>query len=471
MDPATRRRFLIVAGVVVLVAAVATLAGVLGKTAVDNRRRRTEAQQAAPAPAPAASPVDPVAGPAAAVPSSSASMEQPDPKAPFYPESQSPSESLFMASLSFFVLGPDALMVAAQSGDMPLAYAGPGPCRTLRAVGNVSLDLSAAATGCRGAQCAITLHVTLPAPGSCAAFPGPRETVYLISGYSCGPQMYKAYADHLASWGYAVLQYDRPLNGLFTPASETESAYLTQIMTWRNHENNTRGSSFAGQFAAGPIAVMGHSMGGGLTAILSGILQEGVGAAVMIDPVDYTQLSLRVARQYLAEYRQPVLIMSAAVHCIDRNGCVPPQDHTPSSAEEAALVQQGLCRPNWWCCDWDDRKPGMETKTAAGLTSPTDGPSGFIEFAANGSWLARFGQAGHTAFMDAGTAPMSAISCPTVEPSAAVQPDAMALAAAFLATRLRGEQGAGELAAMWAAAKPPTHLSFGTKGEAVAAAR
>lgn len=64
---------------------------------------------------------------------------------------------------------------------------------------------------------------------------------------------------------------------------------------------------------------------------------------------------------------------------------------------------------------------------------------------------------------------MAAISCPTVEPSTAVQPDALALAAAFLAARLRGEQGAGELAAMWAAAKPDTHLSFSTKGAAAVA--
>lgn len=162
----------------------------------------------------------------------------------------------------------------------------------------------------------------------------------------------------------------------------------------------------------------------------------------------------------------------------------------------------------------------MENKTAAGLTSPTDGPSGFVEFAADGSWLARFGQAGHMAFVDpgrgrplqlarsslllvvccaccvalrapglvqqrppsdpvhlpfplhAGTATSAAVSCPTVEPSTAVQPDALALTAAFLATRLRGEQGAGELAAMWAAAKPASHLSFSTKGAAaVAAAR
>lgn len=52
-----------------------------------------------------------------------------------------------------------------------------------------------------------------------------------------------------------------------------------------------------------------------------------------------------------------------------------------------------------------------------------------------------------------------------------MQPDALALAAAFLAVRLRGEQGAGELAAMWAAAKPASHLTFSTKGAAVAAAQ
>lgn len=95
MEPATRRRCLIAAGVVMLLAAVATLAGVLGKAALDNRRlRRADAGQLA-APAPTA---EPAAGPAAAVPATSDAGDQPDPKAPFYPESQSPTESLFMAS-------------------------------------------------------------------------------------------------------------------------------------------------------------------------------------------------------------------------------------------------------------------------------------------------------------------------------------------------------------------------------------
>jgi len=80
------------------------------------------------------------------------------------------------------------------------------------------------------------------------------------------------------------LQYDRPLGGMFTPSSETESAYFTQIMTWRNAANNTRGSTLAGQFSAGPAAVLGHSMGGGLAAILAGMHPTGVGAAVLLDP-------------------------------------------------------------------------------------------------------------------------------------------------------------------------------------------
>lgn len=42
---------------------------------------------------------------------------------------------------------------------------------------NISLDLSAASTGCRGAQCAINLRVSTPLPGTCADRPGPYPTV------------------------------------------------------------------------------------------------------------------------------------------------------------------------------------------------------------------------------------------------------------------------------------------------------
>lgn len=40
-------------------------------------------------------------------------------------------------------------------------------------------------------------------------------------------------------------------------------------------------------------------------------------------------------------------LFRAAVHCMDRNGCVPPQDHRPSAAEDAAWMAAGACRPDW----------------------------------------------------------------------------------------------------------------------------
>lgn len=39
----------------------------------------------------------------------------------------------------------------------------------------------------------------------------------------------------------------------------------------------------------------------GLTAIQAGLHQQEVGAAVLLDPIDFTSQSLRVARRFLAE--------------------------------------------------------------------------------------------------------------------------------------------------------------------------
>lgn len=52
----------------------------------------------------------------------------------------------------------------------------------------------------------------------------------------------------------------------------------------RNHENNTRGSSFAGQFAAGPIAVVGHSMGGGGCPVATPACLIGLAARLVVCP-------------------------------------------------------------------------------------------------------------------------------------------------------------------------------------------
>lgn len=146
------------------------------------------------------------------------------------------------------------------------------------------------------------------------------------------------------------------------PPAEQELAYFDSILAWQRAANNTQrlGGRLNGLFSAGQLGVVGHSMGGGLAAILAGQHPRDVGAlgacswpavwgactvaagcpppahlpahcpcplggsarlllnrlflacplapTVLLDPVDYTQLSLKVARRYLAQYRQPVLV-------------------------------------------------------------------------------------------------------------------------------------------------------------------
>ena len=121
--------------------------------------------------------------------------------------------------------GSTAPLVSALSGPddaagAALPYAAPGPCPQLLHVTGVRggqggwvgwgaraehrcahtlptpntppqvpLDLPANATGCGpagSAQCRILVSVTAPAPGSCAARPGPHPTVLLLAGYQGG---------------------------------------------------------------------------------------------------------------------------------------------------------------------------------------------------------------------------------------------------------------------------------------------
>ena len=325
MSPEARKRLLLGAGILFACACAATLAGVLTAVAIGRQPHGVEPaqehvaeQQATEVPIAAApggssgmrgstsggsgGSTSPQLAPSAAA------AQQPaeeDAKAAYYRENQRMQESVFMA------LGPEALLVAAQDGELSLPYAGEGPCSKVRQVGNISLDLSAAATGCRGLQCGITLRVTLPEKGSCPQLPAPYPTILLISGesrfyplpvcwelvrsqkdaalgrwspqplplspppplpppagFSCLPSFYAGFASRMASWGYAVMQYDRPVGGnLVPPPSEVETAYLDQIIAYRNAANRTGPGVwqgiFGGQFAAGPVGIIGHSMGGG----------------------------------------------------------------------------------------------------------------------------------------------------------------------------------------------------------------
>ena len=323
-----------------------------------------------------------------------------------------------------------------------------GPCHSIQRCPGLPLQLSPAQTGCVGQQqCAITLTATLPSgvwsrmgsrdndnPFACS---GPYPTVLLFSGYQVASQYYKDIADRLASWGYAVVQYDRPLPPAWTPPNDQEITYPPQvsqslpgpslgpvvclgcawklasssssclpmihpgmqILAWAAAANASAGAPFGGLF--GPLAgVVGHSMGGGLAAVAAGALRPA--AVILLDPVDYTQLSPRIAREGLSAYGQPALIFSVGVHCVDRTGCVPGAlDHRPSPGESF-----GACRPGFWCCDWEQPAGGGGATGAAGggggmaaLTSASGGASNFAALAGAGSWLVDLKRAGHMNFL------------------------------------------------------------------------
>lgn len=239
--------------------------------------------------------------------------------------------------------------------------------------------------------------------------------------------------------------------------ADVQRPHPPAVMGWRNAANTTqRGGRFLGLFSAGPVATVGHSMGGGLAAITAGTHPDAVGAAVLIDPVGESRrkcwggrgevegargrcrapaLASLLAQlckgpacreasdwhppptlEYFTSARRlhtpvppggapvpcavcaaraggwlglhggptqlgahplspPLLassplsprpacicihhasaralptgalqMMRAEVVCLDRRGCVPPQDHVPTPADITAFCKAGYCTPDW----------------------------------------------------------------------------------------------------------------------------
>lgn len=168
MRPETKQRILLGSVCLLLCTVVGVLSAVITRVSI-TRNKHGEPQavtQGTPQPVPSA--------PAQALPSAPSAYEEPSPKAAA--ENPQELESIYM------VLGHEILVTAMSGIGMALPYEGVGPCRQLRQVSNISLDLSAAATGCRSVQCLLNLRVTMPLNSSCANIPAPYPTVYWISG-------------------------------------------------------------------------------------------------------------------------------------------------------------------------------------------------------------------------------------------------------------------------------------------------
>jgi len=127
--------------------------------------------------------------------------------------------------------------------------------------------------------------------------PGRAPSPHPLSPSSPAPQspslLYASYARHLASWGYAVLQYDLSTIVNLTPDA-VELPFLPPVWAWAVGAAGEAGSALN----TSGLLVAGHSRGGKLAALHLCASTAGatpglppiVGAA-LIDPVDNTLFS------------------------------------------------------------------------------------------------------------------------------------------------------------------------------------
>ncbi len=76
---------------------------------------------------------------------------------------------------------------------------------------------------------------------------------------------YQAYAQRLAAWGFAVLQYDAPLLRIVEDVKELECLHC--ILVWLAAENERPGSCVYGKIDLASVGIAGHSRGGKLAAL------------------------------------------------------------------------------------------------------------------------------------------------------------------------------------------------------------
>ncbi|GIL58982.1 hypothetical protein Vafri_13981 [Volvox africanus] len=129
------------------------------------------------------------------------------------------------------------------------------------------------------------VDVTYP-KGNSGSFP----LIFMFNGMECQASWYKDIVDHVASWGYVIVQYT---TGFFYPLGEGEREeveYLTPLLRWLEKEASVNGNvwwhKLAGKIDFSRKAVMGHSRGGKLASLHYANSTNNFTTAVLFDPVD-----------------------------------------------------------------------------------------------------------------------------------------------------------------------------------------
>lgn len=170
-------------------------------------------------------------------------------------------------------------------------YLQDGPCGSLPGAHyTVLADVTNAASQSQ-AQRKLSVTVTLPAHSIHLSTDetsweisrsAPYPVVFFFSGFLLKPAYYSAYANRLASWGYAVVQYDTGRWPILKDRQELP--FFQQLVTWLSKQTNLQDVVKLDQ-----IGVAGHSRGAKLAALHLASGHPSVKAAFLVDPVDNTR--------------------------------------------------------------------------------------------------------------------------------------------------------------------------------------
>lgn len=107
--------------------------------------------------------------------------------------------------------------------------------------------------------CSVTVRVRVPAKGCSALGNKAAPVLMFFNGFQATASQYTTYANKLAQYGYAVVQYDTR-SSFFTPITDkTELLFMDIILTQLQALAASPAHPLAGRLDFEQLAVAGHS--------------------------------------------------------------------------------------------------------------------------------------------------------------------------------------------------------------------
>ncbi|GMH41771.1 hypothetical protein BSKO_09681 [Bryopsis sp. KO-2023] len=176
---------------------------------------------------------------------------------------------------------PSSLIDANISERIQPDFTAPGPFRpvSLPRLEHTCVDCF---PQCIGARCLLRMNVTYPG-GSSQLGVGPPFPLAIISGgFLVKGEVYRSYAERLASWGYVAVSYDKVESVLDALDDLVSASFIREIIDWSQQDPLMR------QLAdPNLVYLIGHSRGGKVS-VLAAQQDERVAGLCLIDPVDNT---------------------------------------------------------------------------------------------------------------------------------------------------------------------------------------